>query len=112
MGWAACAPEWTATKPPNTASTRMTASPTPIGSKGHQPFHWFVEFYGIMSKGGFDVVVGNPPYVEYSKVKSGYTIQGFQQGVLWESIRLCVGEMQDSDKSACISEHDSAPQRP
>ena len=33
----------------------------------HQPFHWFVEFYGIMSKGGFDVVIGNPPYVEYSK---------------------------------------------
>ena len=29
----------------------------------HQPFHWFVEFYGIMSKGGFDVVIGNPPYV-------------------------------------------------
>ena len=30
----------------------------------HQPFHWFVEFYGIMSKGGFDVVIGNPPYVD------------------------------------------------
>ena len=29
----------------------------------HQPFHWFLEFYGIMSKGGFDVVMGNPPYV-------------------------------------------------
>ena len=29
----------------------------------HQPFHWFVEFYGIMSNGGFDVVIGNPPYV-------------------------------------------------
>ena len=29
----------------------------------HQPFHWFVEFFGIMSKGGFDVVIGNPPYV-------------------------------------------------
>ena len=26
----------------------------------HQPFHWFVEFYSIMGKGGFDVVVGNP----------------------------------------------------
>ena len=26
----------------------------------HQPFHWFVEFYGIMSKGGFDVVIGEP----------------------------------------------------
>ena len=35
----------------------------------HQPFHWFVEFHGIMSDGGFDVVIGNPPYVEYSKVK-------------------------------------------
>ena len=44
----------------------------------HQPFHWFVEFYGIMNRGGFDVVVGNPPYVEYKKVKDGYTVQGYQ----------------------------------
>jgi hypothetical protein len=35
--------------------------------KSHQPFHWFVEFYGIMSEGGFDVIIGNPPYVEYKK---------------------------------------------
>ncbi len=35
----------------------------------HQPFHWFVEFYGIMRDGGFDVIIGNPPYVEYSKVQ-------------------------------------------
>ena len=42
----------------------------------HQPFHWFVEFYGIMSKGGFAVVIGNPPYVEYSKVKSLYSVRG------------------------------------
>src|SRR6266487_4503125 len=44
----------------------------------HQPLHWFVEFYGIMVRGGFDVVIGNPPYVEYSKVKKDYTIQGYQ----------------------------------
>ena len=44
----------------------------------HQPFHWFVEFYGIMRQGGFDVVVGNPPYVEYGKVKDEYTIKGYQ----------------------------------
>ena len=44
----------------------------------HQPFHWFVEFYGIMSKGGFDVVIGNPPYVEYSKVKNEYTVKGYK----------------------------------
>ena len=42
----------------------------------HQPFHWFVEFYGIMSRGGFDVVIGNPPYLEYSKVKSLYSVHG------------------------------------
>jgi len=42
--------------------------------KSHQPFHWFVEFYGIMSRGGFDVVIGNPPYVEYSKVRTIYTV--------------------------------------
>ena len=44
----------------------------------HQPFHWFVEFYGIMHNGGFDVIVGNPPYVEYKNVKKDYEIQGFR----------------------------------
>ena len=34
----------------------------------HQPFHWFVEFYGIMHTGGFDVVIGNPPYLEFRQV--------------------------------------------
>ena len=41
----------------------------------HQPFHWFVEFYGIMSKGGFDVVIGNPPYLEFREVD--YKMHGF-----------------------------------
>jgi hypothetical protein len=40
----------------------------------HQPFHWFAEFYGVMREGGFDVVIGNPPYVELSKVNSYRTI--------------------------------------
>ena len=44
----------------------------------YQPFHWFVEFHAIMHSGGFDVVVGNPPYVEYSKVKDDYTIKGYE----------------------------------
>ena len=34
----------------------------------HQPFHWFIEFYGIISRGGFDVVIGNPPYLEAREV--------------------------------------------
>ena len=40
----------------------------------HQPFHWFAEFYRIVAaNGGFDVIIGNPPYVEYSKVRKTYT---------------------------------------
>lgn len=45
----------------------------------HQPFHWFAEFYEIVhEKSGFDVIIGNPPYVEYSKVKGDYTIKGYK----------------------------------
>ena len=44
----------------------------------HQPFHWFAEFYGIMTAGGFDVAIGNPPYVEYRKIDPIYTIKGYQ----------------------------------
>ena len=42
----------------------------------HQPFHWFVEFYGIMGKGGFDVVIGNPPYLEFRQVD--YKLLGYE----------------------------------
>jgi len=46
--------------------------------KSHQPFHWFVEFYGIVSNGGFDVIIGNPPYVEYKDVKDVYQLRGYK----------------------------------
>jgi hypothetical protein len=45
--------------------------------KSHQPFHWLAEFHGIMADGGFDVIIGNPPYVEYSKVQDEYRILGY-----------------------------------
>jgi len=47
--------------------------------KSHRPFHWFAEFYEIIkSKGGFDVIIGNPPYVEYgTKLKSIYTLKNY-----------------------------------
>ena len=43
----------------------------------HQPFHWFVEFYGIMHTGGFDVIIGNPPYVE-SRTVMDYKVRGYE----------------------------------
>jgi hypothetical protein len=45
--------------------------------KTHQPFHWFAEFYGILKAGGFDIIVGNPPYVSAEKVRRDYTVKGF-----------------------------------
>ena len=42
----------------------------------HQPFHWFVEFYEVMNRGGFDVIIGNPPWKELSSVKD-YTVRGY-----------------------------------
>jgi tRNA1(Val) A37 N6-methylase TrmN6 len=44
----------------------------------HQPFHWFAEFYEIINKGGFDVIIGNPPYVEYSVAKFEYKIKNYE----------------------------------
>jgi hypothetical protein len=41
----------------------------------HQPFHWFTEFYGVMSRGGFDVIIGNPPYLELAQID--YVLKGF-----------------------------------
>ena len=43
----------------------------------HKPFHWFIEFYRIMQSGGFNVVIGNPPYLALRSLV-GYTIKGFQ----------------------------------
>lgn len=50
------------------------------------PFHWFIDFKNIIDKGGFDVIIGNPPYVEYTKkdkvtglsTKDKYQIKGYQ----------------------------------
>jgi hypothetical protein len=42
----------------------------------HQPFHWVVEFYAICSSGGFDVIIGNPPFVEMKDV-AAYALRGY-----------------------------------
>ena len=46
--------------------------------KSHQPFHWFVEFYGIIHSGGFKVIIGNPPWKEYAAVKKDYTVKNYR----------------------------------
>ncbi len=41
--------------------------------KSHQPFHWLAEYYDIIQgNGGFDVIIGNPPYVEFPSKDVNY----------------------------------------
>ena len=43
----------------------------------HQPFHWLAEFYEIINEhGGFDVIIGNPPYLEVRQID--YKITGYK----------------------------------
>ena len=42
----------------------------------NSPFHWFIEYPGVFSNGGFDVLIGNPPYV--AKTKISYPVEGFR----------------------------------
>jgi hypothetical protein len=35
----------------------------------HQFFHWHLEFEDVFEQGGFDVVVGNPPYLDSEYIK-------------------------------------------
>jgi len=57
--------------------------------KTHQPFHWFIQFYGILQRGGFDVIIGNPPYVEISKINN-YDIKNYKTTESGNLYALCV----------------------
>ena len=67
--------------------------------ESHLPFHWFVEFYGIMRKGGFDVIIGNPPYVEYNKVRKQYLVRNFRTERCGNLYAFC------TERSLLISQH-------
>ncbi|WP_234982598.1 Eco57I restriction-modification methylase domain-containing protein [Ornithinibacillus halophilus] len=44
-----------------------------------KPFHWYKEYDEILENGGFDCIIGNPPYIEYSKVKKfQYELFGYK----------------------------------
>ena len=58
--------------------------------ESHRPFHWFVDFYGVLRGGGFDAIIGNPPYVELSDVRSQYSVKGLSLTSTGNLYSLCV----------------------
>ena len=44
---------------------------------GDKAFDWQKEFPQVFEKGGFDVVIGNPPYVNAIEIKKSYTSEAF-----------------------------------
>ena len=45
----------------------------------HQPFHWLAEFYEIINEhGGFDVIIGNPPYVTFTDKSISYNVKRYK----------------------------------
>ena len=47
----------------------LTETMRRIQSPGHKPFVWDIDFAEIFGdKGGFDIVIGNPPYVRQEKI--------------------------------------------
>ena len=44
----------------------------------HKPFHWFIEFHGVINDGGFGIILGNPPYISSRNVRKTYTTRGYK----------------------------------
>ena len=42
-------------------------------------FRWKQAFSEVFARKGFDVILGNPPYLEYTKVKHEYVIHGYEE---------------------------------
>ena len=58
--------------------THTHASAIAAWRLSYEPFHWFTEFYGQMRAGGFDAVIGNPPYLEVGKLNGRYRPLDFE----------------------------------
>ncbi|MGQ4809130.1 hypothetical protein NKDENANG_02532 [Candidatus Entotheonellaceae bacterium PAL068K] len=69
--------------------------------RSHQPFHWFAEFYGIIHGGGFNVIIGNPPYVETSKVKNEYQLRDLKLVQTGNLFALCIERFVQLANSRC-----------
>ncbi len=77
----------------------------------HRPFHWFAEFPSVWRNGGFDVIIGNPPYINKNKVK-GYSWEGYQTQKCPDLYAVCMERastlLNDQGRFAMIVMHSLA----
>lgn len=70
-------------------------------SKEALPFHWSIEFPAVFKDGGFDVVIGNPPYIKKTEVPSitRQSLIGFRTQDLPDFYAVCL-ERSDQIRNA------------
>lgn len=57
----------------------------------HQPFHWISEFYQIIEGNkGFDVIIGNPPYVEFPSKDVNYKFEALKSSSCGNLYGCCI----------------------
>ncbi len=58
--------------------------------KSHQPFHWLAEFYQIIEGNhGFDVIIGNPPYVTFTEKSLPYSVKHYTTNATKNLFAIC-----------------------
>ena len=65
-----------------TPQGQATASAWALAER-KRAFHWFLEFPDIIANGGFDCILGNPPYLGRGGIRSSYG-DSFCEWVQWE----------------------------
>ena len=68
--------------------------------KSHQPFHWLAEYYDIINgNGGFDVIIGNPPYVEFPSKDVQYSFDKLHTAECGNLYGCCIERALDISSS-------------
>lgn len=78
--------------------------------KTHQPFHWFAEFYEIVKEnGGFDVIIGNPPYIAMQKIEYNPKIADYKcSDIFGYVIKRCFQILKPNSRYGFIVMHNLA----
>lgn len=76
----------------------------------YKPFHWYSEFYEIIhDRGGFDIVIGNPPYIPMKKIDYDLKISDFRCSDLFGFvIRRCFQILNKNSRYGFIVMHNLA----